>query len=88
MFLHAVKQGKRLNATVIAITNYERSPLSAAADLTFCLQLRSQVLDAEIGSKIPVSFLIEVLCNRLFKSLPNAADALSLTAHSVSAELF
>ena len=86
--LHAVKQGKRVKAAVIAITNYEPSPLSAAADLTFCLKLRSQVLDAEIGSKIPVSFLIELLCNKLFKSAPNAVDALSLTAHSVSDELF
>ncbi len=86
--LNAVQQGKRVKAAVIAVTNYERSPLGAAADLTFCLKLRSQVLDAEIGSKIPVSFLIEVLCNRLFKSAPNAADALNLTTHSVSSELF
>ena len=86
--LNAVQQGKRVKAAVIAVTNYERSPLGAAADLTFCLKLRSQVLAAEIGSKIPVSFLIEVLCNRLFKSAPNAADALNLTTHSVSSELF
>ena len=86
--LNAVRQGKKTKAVVIAVTNYERSPLGAAADLTFCLKLRSQVLDAEIGSKIPVSFLIEVLCNRLFKSAPNAAHALNLTAHSVSSELF
>ncbi|MGI5172860.1 MurR/RpiR family transcriptional regulator [Treponema sp. OMZ 840] len=86
--LHAVKQGKKGKASVIAITNYARSPLGNTADLTFCLQLRSQVLDAEIGSKIPVSFLIEVLCYRLFKSLPKAVDTLSVTAHSVSDKLF
>jgi RpiR family transcriptional regulator, carbohydrate utilization regulator len=82
--LEAARIAKRRGATVVAMTNFLRSPLARIADYSLFTMLREQALDAEIGSRIPFTFLVEILTRSLRARGAGAADALKRTSDSVS----
>ena len=85
--LDAVAQAKAGGASVLAITNYPRSPLADASSLVLSATLWEEAMEAEIGSRLSFFFIIEVLCDQVFAQLPGAGEALRHTAESVSAKL-
>jgi len=85
--LDAVAQAKAGGATVVAITNYPRSPLADAATLSLAATLWEEVMEAEIGSRLSFCFIVEVLCDQVFSLLPEAGESLRHTAQSVAAKL-
>lgn len=83
--LETARVAKRGGATIVAMTNYLRSPLVKVSDHCLLTMLREQALEAEIGSRIPFYYLIEVLTHSLLSRGGAAATrALQRTSESVA----
>ena len=85
--LEAAGLARAAGAVIVAITNYPRSPLADAARIVLCASRWEEVLDAEIGSRLPFHFLVESLSERIFKDYAESGDALKKTAESVAGKL-
>jgi DNA-binding MurR/RpiR family transcriptional regulator len=85
--LEAVGLARDGGAAVVAITNYPRSPLSDAAGFVLCASRWEEVLDSEIGSRLASHFLVEALCERIFKDHGGSEESLRKTADSVAGRL-
>jgi RpiR family transcriptional regulator, carbohydrate utilization regulator len=85
--LKAVSLAREAGAAVVALTNSPRSPLAEAASFVLCTARWEDMSDEEIGSRLPVHFLVESLCERVFKDHAGSADALARTAGSVEDRL-
>lgn len=83
--LETATVARKAGATVVAMTNYLRSPLAKMADHCLLTMLREQVLEAEIGSRLPFYYLIEVLTETLLaRGGAAVAKALRKTSESVA----
>jgi DNA-binding MurR/RpiR family transcriptional regulator len=85
--LEAVGLARAAGTPVVAVTNYPRSPLADVSQIVLCASRWEEVLDAEIGSRLPLHFIVESLCERVFKDSAGSEDALKKTADSVAARL-
>jgi DNA-binding MurR/RpiR family transcriptional regulator len=85
--LDAAARAQGAGATLVAITNYPRSPLADAAGFVLCASRWEEVLAAEIGSRLAFHFLVEALCERVFKDHKGSEESLRKTADSVAARL-
>ena len=82
--LDAAKIEKKNGATIFAITNFLHSPLIELVDGYLWTALWEQALEAEIGSRIPFFFLIEVITAEICRIYPNALQEVKRTSDSVS----
>jgi RpiR family transcriptional regulator, carbohydrate utilization regulator len=85
--LDAAGCARGAGAALVAITNYPRSPLADTAGFVLCASRWEEVLASEIGSRLAFHFLVEALCERVFKDHKGSEDALRRTADSVAARL-
>jgi DNA-binding MurR/RpiR family transcriptional regulator len=85
--LEAVRQAKQKGARIVSITNYSKSPLADLSDLVVSTGIWEQALQAEVGTRLPFYFLIELLCIRLLAVRPKGADYIQITSDSVSSRL-
>ncbi|MGH2317048.1 MurR/RpiR family transcriptional regulator [Planococcus sp. SE5232] len=73
----AVKLAKEKNATVIALTNYVKSPLTKYADFVLLSSAKESPLDSgSLVSKIAQLYLIDLICTGL--TMNNVKDAESV----------
>ncbi|WP_142825905.1 MurR/RpiR family transcriptional regulator [Planococcus soli] len=73
----AVKLAKEKNATVIALTNYVKSPLTKYADFVLLSSAKESPLDSgSLVSKIAQLYLIDLICTGL--TMNNVQDAESV----------
>ncbi|WP_223634538.1 MurR/RpiR family transcriptional regulator [Planococcus sp. 4-30] len=73
----AVKLAKEKNATVIALTNYVKSPLTRYADFVLLSSAKESPLDSgSLVSKIAQLYLIDLICTGL--TMNNVKDAESV----------
>jgi DNA-binding MurR/RpiR family transcriptional regulator len=84
--LDAVKQAKVKGAYIVAITNYKKSPLADLADTILSTDIWEEALESEIGSRLPLYFVIEMLAKLIYKKHPDAKEKLKVTADSVSSK--
>lgn len=82
--LDTARNAKKAKAKIIAITNYLRSPLVEISDSYLLTALWEQALEAEIGSRIPFYFIVEILAAAISKFYPMAAEKVKQTSDSVS----
>jgi DNA-binding MurR/RpiR family transcriptional regulator len=85
--LEATALAREAGAAVVAITNNPRSPLAAAARIVLCTSRWEEIEDGEIGSRLSFYFLIEALCERVFRDHAGSAEALKKTADSVAGRM-
>ena len=82
--LDTVTVAKKNKAKVIAFTNHTKSPLVKLSDHFLITAIRIPALEAELGTRLPFYFLIEVLTNYLYDNYQQVRDALKITCDSVS----
>ncbi len=74
-------------ARVVALTNHPKSPLAEAADIVLNAAVREGALEAEIGTKLPFYFIVELLASLVMRASPDAAEHLRTSSDSVSSRL-
>lgn len=82
--LDTVNVAKRVQAKVISFTNHVKSPLVKLSDMVLITAIRIPALEAELGTRLPFYFLIEVLTNYLYDNCQQVRNALKITYDSVS----
>jgi DNA-binding MurR/RpiR family transcriptional regulator len=71
-------------AKVIALTNYAKSPLAEKADLVLTTSIWEGALHAEIGTKLPFYFVVELLSSILLRVVPGAEESVRLSSDGVA----
>lgn len=84
--LDAAKLAKMRGATVIALTNYIKTPLGELAEHILSANMFEGALEAEIGSRLPFFFLIEALCETIYNEVPDSNELIERTADGVSSK--
>lgn len=84
--LDAVDHARKAGTPVIALTNHRSSPLGECADVVLSTAIWEEALQAELGSKLPFIFVIELLVRIIYSRYASAAEAIKSTADSVSAK--
>jgi DNA-binding MurR/RpiR family transcriptional regulator len=82
--LDTVTVAKKNKAKIISFTNHTKSPLVKLSDLFLITAIRIPALEAELGTRLPFYFLVEVLTNYLYDNYQQVRDALKITYDSVS----
>lgn len=82
--LEVAQLARQRGATVIALTNSAKSPLAEQADLVISTGVYEGALQAELGTKLPFFFVVEVLSALLLKTVPDAEANLKTSAASVT----
>lgn len=82
--LDTVNVAKKVKAKVISFTNHVKSPLVKLSDLFLITAIRIPALEAELGTRLPFYFLIEVLTNYLYDTSQQVRNSLKTTYDSVS----
>ena len=82
--LDATRLAKKQGATIVALTNYNKSPLGEVADYILSTNILEGALEAEIGTRLSFFFIIEALCESIYKESPYAVEIVEKTADSVS----
>lgn len=82
--LDTVGVAKKMNAKVISFTNHVKSPLIKLSDLFLITAIRIPALEAELGTRLPFYFLIEVLSTYLYDNYQSVREALKITYDSVA----
>ena len=86
----AVKQAKKNKATVIAITNYVKSPLTKYSDLILLSSAKENPLDSgSLVSKISQLFVIDLLCTGIaMTQYEHANQNKELIAGAIASKLY
>ena len=71
-------------ARVVALTNFAKSPLTEMADFVLTTAVWEGALQAEIGTKLPCYFAVELLSSLLLGIVPGAEESLRVSSDSVS----
>ena len=74
-------------ARVVALTNYAKSPLTEESDFVLTTAVWEGVLQAELGTKIPFFFAVELLVSLLLSTIPGAEENLRLSSNCVASRL-
>lgn len=82
--LDTVTVAKKMQAKIISFTNHVKSPLVKLSDLCLITAIRIPALEAELGTRLPFYFLIEVLTNYLYDTFQEVREALKITYDSVA----
>jgi len=82
--LEAAKLARTAGAKIVTLTNYGRSPLAEISDYVITLGVWEQALEAEIGTRLPFYFVIELLGTLTRRLAPNAQLNIQVTSDSVS----
>jgi DNA-binding MurR/RpiR family transcriptional regulator len=82
--LDTVNVAKKYNAKIISFTNHVKSPLVKLSDMFLITAIRIPALEAELGTRLPFYFIIEVLTNYLYDNYQQVRDALKITYDSVA----
>ena len=85
--LDCARLARGRGARVVALTNYAKSPLTEEADFVLTTAVWEGVLQAELGTKIPFYFAVELLASLLFSTMPGAEESLRLSSNSVASRL-
>ncbi|QDI92308.1 MurR/RpiR family transcriptional regulator [Salicibibacter halophilus] len=86
----AVQEAKKNQATVIAITNYVKSPLSKYSDLILLTSAKENPLDSgSLVSKVSQLFVIDLLCTGIaMTQYEHAQQNKEMIAKSISSKLY
>ncbi len=82
--LEIVKLAKESEVQVVAFTNHLKSPLSDLVDISLIAASHVPALKAELGTKIPFYYLIELLSQYIYKESEYAKKALHRTYEVVA----
>jgi DNA-binding MurR/RpiR family transcriptional regulator len=85
--LDTARLAKHAHVHVAVFTNYVKSPLMELADSALITSIREPALQAELGTKLPFYFLLELLCESLYEASEPAREALEHTSEAVSDKL-
>lgn len=75
---------RKKGAAVIALTNFAQSPVASISDTKLLTAVRVDPLKAEVGSKVAIDFVIDVLFERIGGLLKRSAVSLMKTYQAVS----
>jgi DNA-binding MurR/RpiR family transcriptional regulator len=75
---------RQKGATVIALTNFAQSPVASMADIKLVTAVRVDPLRAEVGSKVAIDFVIDVVFGRLAGLMKKSTNSLMKTFQAVS----
>lgn len=75
---------KKAGAKLVCLTNYAESPLAEMSDYVLLTALHVDPLRAEIVSKVPMGFVIDVLFRRIRKFHESSEKMLARTSDAVS----
>ncbi|SDJ06474.1 MurR/RpiR family transcriptional regulator [Natribacillus halophilus] len=86
----AVQEAKKNHATVIAITNYVKSPLTKYSDLALLTSAKENPLDSgSLVSKVSQLFVIDLLCTGIaMTQYGNAQQNKAFIARAISSKLY
>ena len=82
--LDTAQIAKNNRTKIVAITNYLRSPLVKLAEYYLLTAIWEQALDAEIVTRIPSNFIIDILTTTIVRNYPKAKQAIKDTSQGVS----
>ncbi len=85
--IECARQAKERGAKVVLLTNHAKSPLANYADITIAASVWEGVLQAEVGTKLPLFLVVELLGSLLLKMCPDAEESVRLSSDSVAARL-
>ena len=85
--LDCARLARGRGARVVALTNYAKSPLTEESDFVLTTAVWEGVLQAELGTKIPFFFVVELLASLLLSTMPGAEENLRLSSDSVASRL-
>lgn len=85
--LDTARLAKQAHVHIAVFTNYVKSPLMEHADSALITSIREPALQAELGTKLPFYFLLELLCESLYEESKPAREALEHTSEAVSDKL-
>lgn len=71
-------------AKVVALTNFAKSPLTEKSDFVLTTAVWEGALEAELGTKIPFFFAVELLSSLLRNCVPGAEESLCVSSDSVA----
>ncbi|ADK81372.1 MurR/RpiR family transcriptional regulator [Sediminispirochaeta smaragdinae] len=82
--LETVKLAKKAKARIVSFTNHIKSPLIELSDCSMITAIKIPALQAELSTRLPFYFLIEVLTTLLYENYPEVRKALELTYDAVA----
>lgn len=82
--LECAKLAKGRGARVAALTNFAKSPLTEESDFVITTAVWEGALQAEIGTKIPYYFAVELLSSLLLNLVPGAEENLRISSDGVA----
>lgn len=82
--IEAASIAKRRGASLVCLTNYDRSPLAEICDVTLSAGIWEEAAEAEFGTRLPFYFLVEIIASEMLDTAPEARAHLQRTAESVS----
>ena len=82
--LETVRLAKKVKAQIVSFTNHVKSPLIALSDCYMITSIRIPALQAELGTRLPFYFLIEILTNYLYETHEKIRQAVKITYDAVS----
>lgn len=85
--LDCARLARRRGARVVALTNFAKSPLTEESDFVLTTAVWEGVLQAELGTKLPCFFVVELLASVLLGTMPGAEQNLRLSSDSVASRL-
>jgi RpiR family transcriptional regulator, carbohydrate utilization regulator len=72
---------------VLSLTNFAKSPLADRSDIVLNTAVREDALEAEIGTKLPFFFAVELLASLLVRIVPGAGESIRKSSNSVASRL-
>ena len=85
--LECARLARGRGARVVALTNFAKSPLTEEADFVITTAVWEGALQAELGTKIPFFFAVELLSALLLGIAPGAEESLRISSDSVASRL-
>ena len=84
--LHAMETARRSGATTVSITNFAKAPIVSLSDHVLFTATWEEALEAEVGTRLPFYFIIEVLTKLIIEKSDSAAQMVKRTFDSVSSK--